>query len=271
MLPDTNSAPSFIASLMDALPGIGETALGSALGFFLGLVAFHYQQKRTKAAEETEAQQTAYDAVDRLAQSAALNIEAVAIVKNLLSAKLREDSSMMSEMTERFHEADVEKKPSIISEMKQKSSSLEQFFMFTPMITSSPFPSSDQYAVALREVPILNLLAFRAESIVSQINDIINKRNHIVEMYASALPNEMTVERYLYCVSMLSSSGNGITILLDDCLAMLRLVFDQCDKYLEAKAHGPRRHRYQIAPNALTALPPAGRFETLEAQIIEFE
>lgn len=258
-------------SFMGSLWEIGKIAIGSAGGFIFGLFAFHYQQKRVQAAQNTERQQAAYDAVDRLAQSAALNIEAVAIVKNMLGPGLDVDSKKMSDLKDQFNQSNVRDKIRIVSEMKDESSSLEHFFILTQRVTGSPFPPNDQYAAAIRKAPILNLLAFRSESLIIQTNEMIDKHNNFIESYSENGGSNMAVDRYLYFISMLSDSGQAIGVLLDDCLAMLGLVFDQANKYLEGNAEGGRSHKYQIAPNALIAMPPAGRFETLEEQIVEFD
>ena len=58
--------------------GVVQTAIGSGLGFVLGIGAFHYQQRRESANKGKEEWRNALDALNRLSTVAGANIGVVA-------------------------------------------------------------------------------------------------------------------------------------------------------------------------------------------------
>ena len=58
--------------------GVAQTAIGSSLGFILGIGAFRYQQHRQSSMKKQDDWWAALDALNRLTMSAGANLEALA-------------------------------------------------------------------------------------------------------------------------------------------------------------------------------------------------
>lgn len=79
------------------LLGIAQTAIGSGVGFGLGILAFHYQQNRQSEQQSKAAWRAALDALNRLSTAAGANIEALANANLQFINDLRPEVEKMKE------------------------------------------------------------------------------------------------------------------------------------------------------------------------------
>lgn len=272
MLSPETADNTLLSIALDAIFSIGEIAIGSAVGFVFGIFAFHYQQKRMIEVDRKKQDTESNEAVKRLQQSAALNIEAIAIIKNLFQEKFVKEIELVTIDIEKYHSSSIRLSDEmILRDMKERASKLNEFFVLCPSVAVSPFPDSREYQYSLKSIPELGLIAFRAENMLVQLNRLINKRNQLIEAYAASGGNRADDDKYIFYMSLISDAGGGMVTLFDDCLAMIKIVFDQCDHYLDFNLEQPRTTRYSIAPNALKAMPEPGRFPSLEEQLTRFD
>jgi len=114
--------------LPEFLLSVFETAIGSGLGFVLGICAFRYQQRQQSAAKEKRDQRAALDALNRLNTAAGANIEALAIAKKSYIDKLSGDATFMRAACDRWLETPVEGSDAMAPSIKKLAEPMYHFY-----------------------------------------------------------------------------------------------------------------------------------------------
>ncbi|MPY73100.1 MAG: hypothetical protein GEU87_02465 [Alphaproteobacteria bacterium] len=251
--------------------GILETAIGAALGFGLGLVAFHYQHKREKDTEANEAREAALSALNRVTQTAGLNIEALANLKLQIIEDIKPEVATMKEAVEAWYDADGAEREALFHEMRAISATLRSFYQtFTPL-PIMPAPDFREFSLLTREMPVLTNYLHRAMSTMHEINEHIRERNSLVAGHAFENANGITAERFIYYSSMLSGLGEYLCQSVDNDLEFFRLTMEQVDRYMKANNEGANYLGFVLVDKAKQALPKENLFPALREQMVTFD
>lgn len=248
-----------------------ETAIGAGLGFGLGLVAFHYQHKREKASEAEEAREAALDALNRVTQTAGLNIEALANLKLQIIGDLKPEVAKMKDALEAFYNAGGADRPALFQDMKDTSETLRSFYQSLSWLPIMPAPDFREFSLVAQEMPALTLYLHRAMSTMHEINDHIRERNSLIAGNALESANGMSVQRFVYYVSMLSGLGDYLCQSVDNDLEFFRLTMEQVDSYMKAKNKGASYVSFVLVNKAKEALPKEDLFPELRKQMTTFD
>jgi cell division protein FtsB len=251
--------------------GVVETAIGAALGFGLGLAAFHYQSRNEQREKLKLEKVAANDALFRTMQAAVLNVEALASAKLQLLAQLPQESSKMKELIERFYQADDAGKLEVLPQMREAANHFTTFFMTIPKPSSLEPPDFNELTLIVREMPVLTTFIHRGVSVFHEVVERIEDRNKLIAEYVVANDQIMSDGRFVYFMSMLSGLADAICIGVDDDMAFFMLVKEQAENYLSSSNVGGEYRIYEIAEAARPYLPADDRFAALKAQIKQFE
>jgi len=108
--------------MSEFLLGVAQTAIGSCIGFLLGILAFHYQQKRQAELQLKADWRRALDALNRLSIAAGANIEALAVTKLQLIDAMRPEVEKMKSASADIYDtrpADRSKKLPALKELSE--------------------------------------------------------------------------------------------------------------------------------------------------------
>jgi enamine deaminase RidA (YjgF/YER057c/UK114 family) len=248
---------------------IFQTAIGSGLGFVLGLVAFHYQQKREKQAEAKEAKDDALDALTRVLQTAGLNIEALAVIKLQIINDLKPEVEEMKGFVETYFDGDQAGRGKCFHEMKAASEEMRSFYKtFTPL-PIMPAPDFREFSLVTHDMPALTTFLHRAMSTMHEINEQLRERNALISGHARDGAEGMTAERFVYYASMISGIGDYLCQSIDNDLEYFCLTMEQVEGYMEAKNNG-KHLKFVIAEKAKDELPKSELFPELRKQMAKF-
>jgi hypothetical protein len=253
--------------------GVAQTTIGSALGFVLGIGAFHYQQRRQSAKKAKDDWRAALDALNRLTTASGANIEALAVVKLPLIKDLRPEVEKMKAASEEVYDTPAAERAKKVPAIKALSESLLHFHMSLPRISVMPPPGLGEYSSLSRDMPALTLFVHRAMGMTQELNDRIASRNALIAEYAreGGTGAGMTAERVIYYSGMLTAEGEAICEHMDFALDFWRLVLDQVKAYMTAKAKGEHFLPYQLVPKAAEAMPEGELFPLMREQLATFE
>ncbi|WP_176454377.1 hypothetical protein [Sinorhizobium fredii] len=250
---------------------IVETAIGAALGFGLGLVAFHYQHRREKEAEAEEAREAALDALNRVTQTAGLNIEALANLKLQIIGDLKPEVEVMQKAVEACFDASGVEREAKFQEMKATSEALRSFYQSLTPLPVMPAPDFREFSLVAQKMPALTIYLHRAMSTMHEINEHIRERNTLIAGHALEGANGMTVERFIYYASMLSGIGDYLCKSVDNDLEFFRLSLEQVENYMKAKSNGVGYVSFILVEKAKEALPKENLFPELRNQMTYFD
>jgi hypothetical protein len=253
--------------------GVAETAIGSGIGFGLGILAFHYQQKRQAKVDANAVWKASLDALNRLTIVSVANIEA------LVNAKLHPIDAMCPEIDKmKTASVDIYDTPPVdrtdkLRQLKELSESLQHFYISLPRISVMPPPDPTEYSSLSNEMPALSLFVHRATGTMQDLNEQIVSRNSLIAEHAreGGIGEGMSGERLMYFSGMLADQGVAICTHVDDALDFWRLVADQVEAYMTHKAKGENIIKYRPVPKAVAAFPKDELFPALRAQLNTFE
>ena len=254
------------------LLGVAQTAIGSSLGFVLGIVAFHYQQSRQSSEKEKEDRQAALDALNRLTTAAGANVEALAIAKLQLINELRSEVEKMKAASNKVYDTPVAERAENTRALKATSESMLHFYMSLPRTSVMPPPHVSEYSRFSKDMPALTLFVHRAMGMMRELNERIESRNALIAGHAreGGTSDGMTAERLIYYSSMLAGEGEAICEHTDFALDFWRLVLDQVKAYMTTKAKDESFLEYKLVPEALKAMPEEELFPLMREQLATF-
>ena len=252
--------------------GVSQTAIGSGIGFGLGILAFHYQQKRQADLQSKAQWKRAIDALNRLSTAAGANIEALAQSKMQLIDAMRPEVEKMKAASVDIFDTQPADRPKKLLALKAMSESLLHFYMSLPRTSIMPPPNASEYSSLSKDMPALSLFVHRALGMMQELNERIVSRNSLIAEPAreGGAGDGMSGERLLYYSSMLASEGEAIYLHVDDAIDFWRLVADQVAAYMTHMAKGEAYIEYQLAPKAIEALPKEELFPAMRAQLVTF-
>lgn len=253
--------------------GVAQTAIGSGIGFGLGVLAFHYQQKRLAKLRSDADWRAALDALNRLSTAAGANIEALAIVKLGLVNAMRPEVEKMKAASDDIYETPPAERAGKLLELKTLSESFQHFYMSSPRTSVMPPPNPGEYSSLSKDMPALSLFVHRSIGMMREINERIDSRNALIAEHAreGGTGGGMTGERLLYYSGMLADEGKAVCIFVDDAMYLWRLVAEQVKAYMTQMAKGEHFVEYQLVPKAEAALPKEELFPAMRAQLVTFE
>lgn len=253
--------------------GVAQTAVGSGMGFGLGILAFHYQQKRQADLQSQADWRRALDALNRLSTTAGANIEALANSKLQLIDSMRPEIEKMKTASIDIYDAQPASCPKKLLALKALSESLQHFYMSLPQTSIMPPPNASEYSTLSKDMPALSLFVHRAMGMMQELNERIVSRNSLIAEHAreNGTGAGMSGERLLYYSSMLADEGEAICVHVDDAIDFWRLVTDQVTAYMTHKAKGEPYIEYQLVPKAIEALPKEELFPAMRGQLVTFD
>ncbi|CAM3518067.1 hypothetical protein [Thalassospira profundimaris] len=249
--------------------GVLQTMIGSAVGFFFGIAAFHWQQRSQLSKQEKEEWRSALDALNRLTMAAGANIEALANSKIHLIADMKPEVDAIKAISDEIYEAPSEERAKRVSELVTLSGSMLHFYMTLPETSIMHPPAFSEYSSLSKDMPALTLFVHRAVTFTQELNEYARTRNNLIAQ--QALESDMTAERTIYYASMLSGMGNAICETTDNALDFWLLCFEQVRAYMQAKAQGEHVVSYQIAPRAMQVMPQEELFPLMRQQLVTFD
>lgn len=253
--------------------GVAEIAIGSGLGFVLGILAFHYQQKRQTKEQETAIWKAALDALNRLTIASVANIEALANAKLQLIDAMRPEVDKMKATSIDIYDTPPADRSEKLHQLKALSESLLYFYMSLPQTSVMPPPDPSEYSSLSKDMPALPLFVHRAMGMTQDMNERIASRNSLIAEHAreGGVGEGMSGERLMYYSGMLADEGVAICTQVDDAMDVWRIVADQVEAYMTHKAIGEEFITYLPVEKALAALPKEELFPELRAQLNTFE
>ncbi len=252
--------------------GVAQTSIGSAFGFGLGIVAFHYQQRRQAAKGQEEDWKSALDAINRLIVAAGANIESLANTKLQIINNLATEVSSMKAAVEAYHDAAEAEKPRKLEALRAISREVRHFYMTVPRTSIMPPPDVRDYSSLSKDMPALTMFVHRAVGMMQDLNEIADLRNSLIaEQAREGASGSITVGRFIYFVDMLASQGEGICMYADFSLDFWRLVREQVRHYTSVKAKGLPILDYRLVPAAEKAMPDEELFPLAREQMATFD
>lgn len=255
--------------------GIAETAIGAALGFGLGLVGFHYQQKRQKEAEEEEQDNAVWDALNRLLYATSLNIETLANIKIQSVNNLAPEAHKMTITLSSLPDRDSRNKPLEVEKITELSRELDYFYKTIPTLSIMELPEYKEYSKVIHKMPGLTTFIHRARTSIDDLNKQIIDRNRIVDAYvADFIDREDSFGsrvNFIYYNKMLNDWANSICITVDDSLAFHQLVIDQLHFYMRKHKKGRPSFEFTLLDSVKEQMPSSMLFPALRSQVVEFQ
>jgi len=250
--------------------GVTQTAIGSGLGFALGIGAFHYQQKRQSAKKEASDRQAAHDALNRLINTAGANIEALVISKLQILNYLKPEVENMKAAVEEIRIMPVEERQENISDLINLSGSNRHFYLSFQRNSVMMPPEYSEYSLLSKDMPALSMFVHRAMAMMQDINERIMSRNGLMAEFARENGMGVTAERIIYFSSMLSGESEAICKNTDFALNFWRLVLDQIGAYRAVKDVGGHLLKFELTPKADEAMPQKELFPPMREQLTTF-
>lgn len=252
---------------------VAQTAIGSGLGFVLGIGAFNYQQLRQSAKKEQEDWRAMLDALNRLTMSAGANVEALANAKLQLINDLRPEVEQMKAAAMEVYTTAVAERPEKIQTLIALSESMLHFYLSLPKTSVMPPPEVSEYSSLGKDMPALTLFVHRAMGMMVELNERIESRNALIAEQAreGGTGTGMTAERVNYYAGMLAGEGEAICEHTDFALDFWRLVLDQVKAYMTVKAKGEHFLEYELIPYAKEAMPKEEMFPLMREQLSTFD
>ncbi len=247
---------------------MAQSAIGSGLGFLLGLIAFHYQQIRQLAKKEKDEWRAALDALNRLTNTAVANIEGLTNAKLQFINGLKPEVERMKTASEEIRATPVVEREKKVPVLLSLISTMRYFYLNNPRNFIMQPPEISEYSPLSKDMPSLALFVHRAMGMMQEINERIDSRNALLAELARE--NGVRTERILYYSSMLSDEGNAICEHTDFALNFWRLVLDQIQAYMSVKGTGEHVLKYELIPKAAEAMPKEELFPLMREQLTTF-
>ncbi len=250
-----------------------QTAIGSALGFLLGLWAFHYQQEQIEEKQDASKRKEALDTLSRLALAAGANIESLAILKSQYLNDLKPEAITINEMVASIYAAGDEKQRKIeVSRLLAQSPKMVHFYRALTKPSTMLAPEPREYVLLQHEMPALSLFVHRAMSFTEELSDCIASRNEAISEHAreNTTAIGMPTIRMVYFASMLSDDGKAICNAADYALHCWKLTLDQIEEYVINVGDGQPFLLPTLAEKAVKQLPDENLVPGLRSQMTRF-
>ncbi|MES0879712.1 hypothetical protein [Roseibium sp. SCP14] len=257
----------------DFLLGVFQTAIGSGLGFGLGIIAFHYQQERQAEIKKSDDWKQALDALNRLNIAAGSNIEALANTKLQFVNDMRPEIEAMKAAVNNVYGSPSADRSERTRELHRLSETMRYFHMSLQKTSVMVPPDTLEYSALIREMPALPLFVHRAMGMMQELNERITSRNVLIHEHAreGGTGAGMNAERVVYFAAMLADEGIAICEHVDFALYFWMLVREQVAAYMSKKAKGEDFVQYQLLPRAEEAMPNEDLFPLMRGQLVTFE
>lgn len=251
--------------------GVAQTTIGSALGFVLGVAAFHYQQHRQAEQAKIDKTRAALDSLNRLSTAAAASIEALVNFKLQFVSDLAPEVESMKAAVAKIYQLPAGERTKLVPDLKALSEATFHFYVSLPKIAAMPPPTHSEYSLLSKDMPALTLFVHRAVEMMRELNECIESRNSLIAEHAreGGTGDGMTAERIMFYSSMLSGEGEAICLHIDFALDFWRLVLDQVRAYMPVRAKGEHFLDYKLDPKTLSAMPQE-MFPKLREQLVTF-
>lgn len=252
--------------------GVAQSAIGSGLGFLLGIFAFHYQQKRQSAKKDLVDWRAALDALNRLTTAAGANIESLVNAKLQFLDDLLPEAEAMKAATKSASDLPIKERTDAIQKLVDLSGSLRHLYLnFQRNYVMLP-PKELELSSLSKDMPALSLFVHRAMGMMQEINEQIESRNALIAELAreSGSGKGLGPGRVLYYSSLLSDQSASICEHTDFALDLWRLVLDQIKAYKTAKCVGEHVLEFSLVPKAAEAMPKEELFPLMREQLTTF-
>lgn len=249
--------------------GVAQSAIGSTLGFVLGIIAFHYQQQRQFSKKEKDDWRASLGALNQLTIVAGANIEALANAKLQFINNLRSEAEKMKAANTKAYGTPLDEREKEILDIVTLSNSMRYFYLSFPRNSIMLPPEVREYSSLSKDTPALPMFVHRAMGMMQEINERIESRNVLIAEFAreSGADTDMSSQRVLYYSSMLSGEGEAICEHTDFALNFWRLVLDQIKAYMKVKGAGEHFLEFQLVPKANEAMPKDELFPLMRKQL----
>lgn len=255
------------------LLGIIQTAIGSGLGFGLGIVAFHYQREQQEQLKANDENRAVLDALTRLYFTAGVNIEELAHFKNDNLVNFAHDIEKMHAAVEAFRCSPENQWPDKVGELVQASRSTRDFYMGMSKLSVLVPPEAAEYSALFRDMRALALFAHSAMGMMQELNELIEARNALLAERAreGGTSESLTYARLVYFSRQLTDHCKHICDRTDHALFAWNLVIKQIEAYFVRKLNDKEFVKYEFAPVIQKALPKGDPNPLMSKQLVTFQ
>jgi hypothetical protein len=250
-----------------------QTAVGTALGFLLGIWAFHYQQEQLEEKRKADDRRAAHDALQRLTVAAGLNLEALAHIKLQIVNELFPEAKQMQQVANaNYNATKIEEKKKNFDVLKATAESARWLYISMPKVPAMPPPEVREYSSLMSEMPALSLFVHRAEGMIAELNERIVSRNALIAKHSSENTSGqgMQPQRHLYFAGMLADEGMAICENTDLAMYCWKLASDQIDAYMRKKAPSEPYARFELVDQVVDQLPKEDLLPLMSEQLVTF-
>ncbi|MEP1884974.1 MAG: hypothetical protein ABJJ12_07370, partial [Marinomonas sp.] len=249
------------------------TAIGSFLGFVLGIAAFFYQQHRQSKAKAKADRRAALDALNRLNSAASANIEALLNLKKEIIVYLAGDVEKAQKITKEVFETPLAYRAFARQKMKNQTLAFRHFYISAAQIYIMHPPDVGEYSLFSNEMPALSLFAHRAIGAMQEFNDVIAHRNTLIGDQAreDGIGDGITGERLWYFTKMLADDGDALHIQADIAMAFWLLVAEQVRAYRTHRAKCEQAVDFRVVEWGEEFLPHKNLLPSYREQLVTFE
>ncbi|MCZ4269904.1 hypothetical protein O4H48_18535 [Rhodobacteraceae bacterium G21628-S1] len=251
---------------------VGKAAIGSFLGFFLGILAFGLQQRSHLRAAAREERLALLDALNRLITSAGANVEALVQLKLQLLDDLKPEADRVKELAEAAFESDPSSRPAKVQELVELCSTMRYFYQSVQPIQIMRPPDFSEFSSGSRQMPALSLFVHRALGCMEECNRAGEARNLLISELAkeSAARHGLPEGRVLYFSQMLAGEANALVENTDFSMDFWRLVLDQLVAFENTLKRDEGLLRFELLPEVENAMPSEELFPKLREQLKKF-
>ncbi|UUX51373.1 hypothetical protein NUH88_06675 [Nisaea acidiphila] len=251
--------------------GVTQTAIGSFLGFALGIGAFLLQQRVHSKSEAKAKWRAALDALNRLNMAAASNIETLANVKMQFTSDLAWDVEKVERATENIVNTPLTNRAEKYQDLRSLASSLQHFYVCMERIAALSPPDASEYSSLNKEMPPLSLFAHRAMGTMQKIEDVSTSRNTLISDFSREADDGLTEERLLHFSRMLTATGASLCNAVDQGMAFWLLVSDQIRAYMTHRAKGEPFIYFDLLEEVGDHVPKEDLVPSFREQLVTFE
>tara|TARA_E500000318_G_scaffold110546_1_gene126328 strand:+ start:1137 stop:2090 length:954 start_codon:yes stop_codon:yes gene_type:complete len=255
------------------LLGVTQTAIGSFLGFLLGVAAFIIQQHRQSSAEKKANRRAALDALNRLTSAACANIVELVNFKEQVIVDFAGEVEKARELTKSLYETPPASRDEAGHRMRSLTSSFKHFYISAPRIPIMEPPGAGEYSLFCNEMPPLSQFAHRAIATMQECNDVIARRNTLIRDQAreDLTGDPLTEESLWYFTKMLADDGDALCSQVDDAMTLWQLVAEQVREYRTHRAKGEPSVNFTIEKSMTKFLPDENSLLSYRKQLVKFD
>mgnify|MGYP000300694912 CR=1 FL=1 len=254
------------------LSEVAKAAIGSFLGFFLGLLAFGLQRRIQLRAAARGERLALLDALNRLITSAGANIEALVQLKLQLLDDLQPEADRVKEFAEAAFETEPLSRPAKVQELVELCSKMRYFYQSIQPVQIMPPPDFSEFSSVSRQMPALSLFVHRALGCMAECNRAGEARNVLISELAkeNAAPHGLPAGRVLYFSQMLAGEASALVENTDFAMDFWRLVLDQLVAFENTLKKNEGLLRFELLPEVENAMPSEELFPKMREQLKQF-